>query len=175
MTARTHPDFAPVADELRARIASLARAHEFARPHSDESRPEPVALTLSNLLASILAPYPAASDGRIVVVGGDFPIDDRAATPMALFAHELATNALKYGALSTEHGTIAITITQDQDEVRIAWVEAGAPPAEVQAAGFGSRLVTLAVEQQMGGTLERIWRPDGLTVTASLAADRLRG
>lgn len=175
MTARARPEFVSAADELSDRIASLARAHEFARPHSEESRPEPVALTLRNLLASILAPYPAANDGRISVAGGDFPIDERAATPMALFAHELATNALKYGALSTDEGTIAITISREGNDVKLVWMELGAPTTEPNAAGFGSRLVTLAVEQQMGGTMSREWRRDGLTVTASIAADRLRG
>jgi PAS domain S-box-containing protein len=176
MTARANPQFAAPARELQERIASLGRAHEFVRPHSEASRPTAIAVTLSNLLASILEPYPAMLDGRIALSGGAFIIDDRAATPIALVIHELATNSLKYGALSSTAGRVVIAIEERSDEIVLGWTESGGPTvaAPPSTAGFGSRLTALAVEQQMGGTLERKWRPEGLALTMTLKADRLR-
>ena len=70
---------------LQERIAALGRAHEFVRPHSEKSRAQAIDVTLGNLLSSILSAYPAMSDGRLTISGGDFPIHDpgRAGIPRA--------------------------------------------------------------------------------------------
>jgi len=175
MTSRSTPGFAKPAAELQDRIAALGRAHEFVRPHSEYSRPHPAEVSLRNLLGDILGPYPSLSEGRIVISGGDFAIHDRAATPVALIIHELATNSLKYGALSREAGTVRITISISAEFITLLWVEDGGPvitePPELS--GFGSRLTSLAVEQQLGGSLERQWLPQGLRLEMLLRCDRL--
>ncbi len=176
MTARSTPGFAKPAAELQDRIAALGRAHEFVRPHSERSRPKPVDVSLRNLLADILGPYPALNEGRITIEGGDFAIHDRAATPVALVIHELATNSLKYGALSCEEGTVAIEISAEDDFVDVTWCESGGPEIlkEPELVGFGSRLTALAVEQQLGGRLERQWLRSGLRLDMKLRCDRLQ-
>ena len=175
MTSRSTPSFAKPAAELQDRIAALGRAHEFVRPHSEYSRPHPVDVSLRNLLGDILGPYPALSEGRIVISGGDFAIGDRAATPVALVIHELATNSLKYGALSNEAGTVRIAISGLGQFITLLWVEDGGPAITVapESSGFGSRLTSLAVEQQLGGSLERHWLPQGLRLEMQLRCDRL--
>ena len=176
MTARSDPAFAATARQLQDRVGALGRAHEFVRPHSEQSRPQHVPVTLANLIASILEPYPASADGRITVEGGEFLIHDRAATPIALVIHELATNSLKYGALSEDGGQVAIRIAEHSGTITLSWREIGGP--EITRApehiGFGSRLTGLAVEQQLGGTLQRAWHADGLELTVTLQEARLR-
>ena len=161
---------------MQERIAALGRAHEFVRPHSESSRAQAIDVTLGNLLANILSAYPAMSDGRLTITGGDLEIHDRAATPLALTFHELATNSLKYGALSSDTGRVAIIIENADDIIHMAWAESEGPvvDAEPELSGFGSKLTTLAVQQQLGGTLERIWHRTGLEVTMKVRASRVR-
>jgi PAS domain S-box-containing protein len=175
LSARQEPEAKGFADRLRKRISALARAHDFARPHSDQSRPYNVPQSLQGVLHEILAPYPALQDGRITIAGADVGLDDRGATPIALLFHELATNATKYGALAAADGTVQIRIERDADGITIGWVEQGGPriEAEPQHTGFGSKLVDLSLVDQMGGQIEREWRPEGLAMTIRLNPTRL--
>jgi PAS domain S-box-containing protein len=165
LSARAHPETRVLADELRARIAALGRAHDFVRPHEVSSRPAVGPSTLAGLAHALLSPYEEeGSDKRFVVSGADIDIDDRAATPLALLFHELATNAAKYGALSVQGGKVHLDIAADDEYVTLDWRESGGPPiAEApERKGFGSRLTSLSVEQQLSGSIERLWSPDGL-------------
>lgn len=175
LSARQEPDAKGFADRLRKRISALARAHEFARPHSDQSRPQNVPQSLQGVLGEILSPYPALQDGRIVIEGDDVSLDDRGATPIALLFHELATNATKYGALAAPDGTVRIHISRDSDVLTIRWIENGGPRIESPPhhSGFGSKLVDLSLVGQMGGEIEREWRPEGLAMTIRIDPARL--
>lgn len=156
LTARSNEAFADAAKDLLGRISALGRAHEFVRPHSEKSRPIVEDVTLSTLLATIFESYPAFSEGRLEISGPDIGVDSRAATPVALVFHELATNAMKYGALSVPDGRITLDLAIEDEMVRFRWVEQGSPSksAEMQREGFGSRLIDMAVRQQLGGSYE---------------------
>jgi PAS domain S-box-containing protein len=166
LSARRQPEHRAFAADLQARIAALGRAHEFVRPHSERSRPQIVAESLLAVIRDILSPYPAMADHRITVSGDDLRIDDRAATPIALLVHELATNAVKYGALGSDTGTIALTVTREGDECLLTWTERGGPAlsGDPERSGFGTQLTELSVVSQLGGSLERNWDRDGLEV-----------
>jgi PAS domain S-box-containing protein len=110
LSSRHDPAVRGFAKGLQERIAALGRAHEFARPHSEQSQPALGGSTLRGLLEEIFRPYPAFDEQRIVIAGDDVAVDDRGATPIALFFHELATNAAKYGALSTYDGRVELEI-----------------------------------------------------------------
>lgn len=171
LSAREHPEIAEAADELRDRILALGRAHDFVRPHSVDSGPAlgPAQGRLDGVLAQIFAPYRDEEGERIRIRGDAVPIDDRSATPLALLFHELATNAAKYGALSTLDGRIAIDIRADEDKVQILWTETGGPSVvQDVAAGFGTKLMTLSAERQLGGRIEREWHADGLRITLTI-------
>ncbi|MEO7814779.1 MAG: PAS domain-containing protein [Sphingomicrobium sp.] len=163
------------ANKLKQRISALGRAHEFVRPHSDESRPADLPESLHGIIRQILAPYPALSDAKIVISGEDFRVDDRGATPIALVIHELATNAAKYGAMSVSDGEVAIRTESEGDEVTIAWCESGGPTlsgAPVRS-GFGTKLMELSVVNQLGGTFEREWREQGLAAIIKVGRKRI--
>ena len=171
--ARQRPEAAAVADDLRGRIAALGRAHDFVRPHSRLSRPTVRQDSLHGLLGELFAPY-LRDNGGISISGADVTVDDRAATPLALLFHELATNAVKYGALSNGVGQVAVTVTRTDDTVTLEWIETDGPAAVPHNAnGFGSQLIELSAMRQLGGTVTRDWRPGGLALRLDLPAKSL--
>jgi PAS domain S-box-containing protein len=175
LSAREDPAQKKFAALLQQRIAALGRAHEFVRPHSELSAPRDLPDTLHGILREILLPYPALSEGRILIEGQNVPVDDRGATPIALLIHELATNASKYGALSTDEGEVRLVTTMRDDELILQWQETGGP--EVREApvntGFGTKLTELSIVQQLGGSIERDWNIKGLRVDVRVRLDRL--
>ena len=171
-TARAHPGVAGLANDLRLRITALGRAHDFVRPHSEQSRPHLRQDSLHGLLEELFAPYQAHPGEKIAIAGVDVAIDDRAATPLALLFHELATNATKYGALSNPDGTVTVTVTRFGDDVRLVWREHGGPrlTGEPERTGFGSQLIEMSAVRQLGGGVERVWAPGGLELKLAVPA-----
>lgn len=176
VAARERPELGGAADELRERIGALGRAHDYVRPHSARSLPTDHAGSLHGLFRALFAPYETVDQPRFAIGGDDVTIDDRSATPLALFFHEIATNAIKYGALSTDTGRVAITVASVEDLVRIDWRETGGPPVKAPAKmeGFGSRLVELSIVRQLGGSVDRDWAADGLRISAVIPLSAMR-
>jgi len=176
LSARQHPEAKVFAAGFRTRIAALARAHEFVRPHTESSRPTVGTMTLHAFLASLFRAYSEADGApRVRISGDDAVFDDQAATSVALLFHELATNGAKYGALSTDQGWIDLETRSTDDRFVLTWTETGGPRVSgpPRSTGFGSSLATLSVEGQLGGRLSRDWRPEGLVVTADLPSTAL--
>lgn len=173
LRSRQHPEAGTFAEELADAIAALGRAHDYVRPlggrHGDR---------LHGLMIDLMIPYGGAGDGRVRCLGEDCRLSERAATPLALVFHELATNSAKYGALSVPHGHVTITTSVDHSGgmVQIDWLEQAGPPPTAQAhEGFGSRLIRLAVEGQLRGTMERRWLDDGVAATVTVPLAALQG
>ncbi|MDB5470972.1 MAG: hypothetical protein JWR84_2532 [Caulobacter sp.] len=174
LSARRFPEAAGFARDLRERIVSLGRAHDFVRPHAVAG--QGARLTqLSELLTELLKPYGTDDADRVSIVGGDATIDDQAATPLALIFHELATNAAKYGGFSRPEGRVTVTCKRAKRDLIVEWAETGGPRVKGAATseGFGSTLSKLSVETQLGGKLTRDWRPEGLVVTLALPLSSL--
>ena len=175
LTGSRASELRPIVKELLGRIAALARAHEFARPHSPRSNPALGEGTLKGLLAEILRPYDLDGTNRISICGADAVVDDKGATPIALVVHELATNAAKYGALSTRDGHVTVEVAAKGDQLELCWVEQNGPaivgPPEHR--GFGTDLAELSVRRQLGGEISKDWRPEGLKVVIRVSASRL--
>ena len=153
------------ARDLSETVRALGTAHDYVRPLGGRQGE-----TLSGLLSDLLAPYESAEAERLVVTGPGVKIGQRAATPLALVYHELATNSAKYGALSCPEGQVRVTVEDDcegEGTVCIVWEERAipcgyTPPEENE--GFGSRLLRMAVEGQLGGSIERSYSETGLEV-----------
>ncbi|MDE2405141.1 MAG: PAS domain-containing protein [Sphingomonadales bacterium] len=173
MTMRQNPGFDAIGGELQQRVLALGRAHDFVRPQSLASRRSRPHTSLVSMLGELLAPYDAAPGAgcppRIAITGEDAAIDDRSATPLALAFHELATNAVKYGALSVDRGRVAIAIAPAPDAIALEWRERDGPPVtgDVQP-GFGASLIDLSLRLQLNGQVEYDWRRDGLRVRAAI-------
>ena len=176
LSARQYPEAKGFASAVRTRINALARAHEFVRPHTETSRPSVGTMTLHAFLEDLFKPYGYSSgEPRVIVSGEDATFDDQAATSVALLFHELATNAAKYGSLSVDGGKVTLDTRRHDGRFVLTWTEVGGPEIvePPSRSGFGSSLATLSVENQLGGKLERHWRPEGLQVVANLPATAL--
>ena len=176
LSARQYPEAKAFAKAARTRISALARAHEFVRPHTESSRPSLDGTTLHAFLRDLFLPYDdEAGEPRVVISGDDADFDDQAATPVALLFHELATNAAKYGALSVPDGRVALNTLRQGERYVMVWRERGGPPltGTPTGAGFGSSLLALSVEGQLGGSLEQTWAGEGLEIVADIPATAL--
>lgn len=171
LSVRDHPEASAFADELRERIMALGRAHDYARPHGKDAGP---GATVLGLVAQLLSPYQLERRDRIIIEGEDARLNDRAATPISLAIHELATNAAKYGAFSVPGGQVRILGERSDGRFTLRWQERGGPPVrEPKHFGFGSRLVDVSLRNQLRGELVRTWRPDGLEVCVSAPAEQI--
>ena len=171
MSARQQPEHRDFANRIKQRVGALGRAHEFVRPHSEESQQQqPIAVTLHGLVSEILAPYPAFEAGRVEIAGDDVEVDDRSATPLALLVHELATNATKYGALGDGGGRVMLHSRVRGDELLFDWREVGGPSLtrEPERSGFGTILTEISIRDQLSGGLTREWNTDGLCVSVAV-------
>ncbi|MBX6321090.1 MAG: PAS domain S-box protein [Rhodospirillaceae bacterium] len=158
-----------VVHAIQDKLSVLARAHELTLPRLVGLQPEaePVA-SLHALIRTIVSPYdqPSAGGGRIILRGPDTNVGRRAVTSLALLLHEFATNAVKYGALSSPAGRIEVDVDVGDDEVMLTWREHGGPPvtAPRPGEGFGSVLACRAVKGQLAGRIAQDWRPEGLAI-----------
>lgn len=136
------------------------------------------------------APLPALADQalahlsfyteRLSFVGETVRIGPRAAMTLTLAFHELATNAIKYGALSNETGTVEICwrvrVSGNNAELLLQWIERGGPPiATPERQGFGTRLICTAVGRSLQGIAKLDFPATGAvwTLVAPLASVRL--
>lgn len=172
LRSRGRPEVKEFADELNGAVRALGTAHDYVRP--DDGRGSDC---LQGLLRDLLAPYDSGRDSRVSISGDDVEIGARAATPLALIFHELATNAAKYGGLSCAEGRIDIAIsTARENEITVEWREIALDCEQREfgdTEGFGSRLLRSAIEGQLGGSLARSYGPNGLEVTITVPVERI--
>lgn len=169
LRARGRDELRDFAQELTEVFHALGRAHDYVRPLEGRKGD-----SLRELLRDLLSPYRGADGEGIAITGTDAAIGARAATPLALVFHELATNSAKYGALSQQGGSIAIDVAGDDAKVAVNWretAEGGVSPVDHE--GFGTRLLKMAVEGQLGGSFERRFLSNGLEVMLSFPRDAI--
>jgi len=165
-----------MAHDLTQRLTALGRAHDLVRPIPGQDAK--TAALLGDLLTVLLAPYNdngGVGAGRIHVSGPEICVGESAATTLALVVHELATNSIKYGALSAASGTLDVSCTAQNGDAVIVWTERGGPPvgAPTGRAGFGSKLVNQSISGQLGGSITFDWLPAGAVVTLRMSKARL--
>jgi two-component sensor histidine kinase len=174
ITSRSTTTAAEMANELTARLAALGRAHDLVRPLPGH---QGAAALLGDLLTVLLSPYEhmGAFSGRIRVAVPRMGVGEGAATTLALVIHELATNSLKYGALSAEAGTLDVSGSTTDDEIVIVWTERGGPAvvSPDTRPGYGSKMLTRSVSGQLGGSIAHNWSSEGVIVVLKVNAERL--
>lgn len=174
ITSRTTDTKSDMARELIQRLTALGRAHDLVRPLPDN---QGSAALLGDLISILLAPYDdmGAFSGRIRVAVERMGVGEAAATSLAMVVHELATNSLKYGSLSSETGTLDVSSLSNGDRICLTWTERGGPTVVAPSGigGFGSKLVERSVARQLGGTIQHEWSPGGVIVTLQLDRAKL--
>lgn len=147
------------ADDLVGRIQALSRAHSLL----DERMSRDASIDIRDLIEIEVEPYRNTAPGRIVLSGPSMEIDSTRAVPLGLSINELATNALKHGALSIESGTVEITWSRNGEAISLSWIETNGPRVgSIGRTGEGSGLLARLVERQLRGTLEHIFDPAGV-------------
>ncbi|WP_077961893.1 PAS domain-containing sensor histidine kinase [Ensifer adhaerens] len=147
-------------DAFLGRFGALVRAHDVAYTQDQKA-------DLKELLEQTLKPY---SEGATIVIEPSKPVSltPSRALSLSLILHELATNAVKYGALSTSTGKITIRWTIERaskKHLRLIWQESGGPPVTPPTTtGFGTRLIEFSVKGEMGGRVELNYAPKGLAI-----------
>lgn len=176
ISSRSAQSCEEMARELTERLSALGRAHDLVRPLPNG---QGSAALLGDLLSLLLAPYDdkGAFKGRIRVAVERMGVGEDAATGLALVIHELATNSMKYGALSSSVGVLDVSSVTEGETIVLTWTEHGGPVVEAPEGpgGFGSRLVRRSVAGQLGGTIHYDWAATGLIVTLAMDRARLAG
>lgn len=149
-------------EAFNSRIVTMGHAHDVLL------RQDWSAALLEQTARAALAPL----DGlhQVSVRGPAVQIGPRATIALSLMLHELATNAAKYGALSTPKGRVELAWTVDDGLLRLCWRETGGPRvSEPSRKGFGSRLIDMGLGPS--GSVERRYPPEGFEadVTAPIA------
>jgi len=174
MTSRSAETKEEMAQHLTQRLTALGRAHDLVRPVPGQAQN---AALLGDLVSVLLRPYDnlGAFSGRVRVAVPRMGISESAATNLALVLHELATNSVKHGALSTPAGLLDVGCLVEGEDAVIAWTERGGP--EVMAPtvdrGFGNKLLNRIVESYFRGKVDYDWNPDGLVVRVTIPLKRL--
>jgi two-component sensor histidine kinase len=156
---------------FRARLDAFGRAHDILTAETWATA------QLHDVVATALDPHNA--EQRIAASGPSVTLGSKQALSLALALHELATNATKYGALSTKDGRVEISwvveVQDDKPEFIFEWREVGGPAVSAPThRGFGSRLIERVVAGDFGAAPELLYEPDGLLFRLVAAPANLR-
>lgn len=171
-TARHAEDLQDFVGKFQARLLAVARAHDLLTQRHWEDAP------LGSLAREILAPLAGAAQGRVTVDGASLDLSPRAALSLTMALSELATNAAKYGALSSERGTLSVhwDLRQDSEGSRmlhLEWQERGGPPVKPPTRrGFGARLMERCIETDLKGLFDLAFEPDGVCCRMTIPVSR---
>jgi two-component sensor histidine kinase len=155
----------PLAD-FEDRLMALAWTHDIL------TKERWIGASLSTILRRTLAPH--ASAARVDLEGPDLRVSPKMALALAMGVHELATNAVKYGALSNDQGRVKVRWALDDGRLTLTWHERGGPRVTLPATrGFGSRLLERGLANELGGEVEMRFEPSGLRcrITAPFQAE----
>lgn len=151
-----------------ARVAALAGTHDIL------TRSDWHDASIHEIIKAELGAHTSEEEERLSLDGPDLELKPSAALTLGLAIHELATNAAKYGALSSDHGCVEITWALDDSDqkkpiVDLRWSESGGPVVEIPTSqGFGTLLLTRLTARELGGVVEIDYAPSGLSVHITL-------
>lgn len=162
-TLRAAPSLEAGTRTLVDRIQAYAAAHDVLVKEGW------AAANLVDVVEGALRPFRNGGAARVRAAGPDVRLRTRVATTMAPAIYELATNAVKYGALSNEDGAAAADweiVNEPEPTLHFRWRETGGPTvASPTGRGFGSRMLERALPAETGGTARLEYRPAGVTFT----------
>jgi two-component sensor histidine kinase len=139
------------------RIQALAANHDLLVRNDWQG------VDLEDLVRAQLAHFADLVGSRITVQGPKLRLNAAAAQAIGLTLHELATNAGKYGALSTDKGRVDVCWRTDDDTLTMSWTERDGPPVSPpERRGFGSTVIASMAKATVGGEVQLDYAPSGL-------------
>lgn len=169
-TLRDEGSTAAAKASLQKRLAAVSRAHEML------AEQDWAGADLASLAAAVLAVHELpAQPRRFLIDGPRLLLSARAATAFSLLLHELATNAVRHGALGQAQGRVSVIWQVDAEgRFQLDWCEAGGPAVRPPARrGFGTRLIEQAVPDQLGGAGRIDYDAEGLRFCLTTRCERL--
>ncbi|NYT39180.1 PAS domain S-box protein [Sphingomonas sp. R-74633] len=153
----------------QARAAFEGRLAALSEAHSLLTREHWSLVSMRQIIDDALRPHGGES-GRFTLDGPDLTILPKTAISLALAIHELATNAVKHGALSRPEGHVTIAWQRVRDggpaRLTMTWQEQGGPAVTIPTRrGFGTRMIERGLAAELGGTVAIEFRPEGLVCT----------
>jgi two-component system, chemotaxis family, CheB/CheR fusion protein len=166
--ATVHLTQAETPDELKEAIEGRLRA--LANAHALLAQSRWAGADLRQLTLEELSPYCQQDNSRAHIEGPTLMLEQGPAQALALALHELASNAAKYGALSTPKGRVAVEWRlQSASRLFVRWSETGGPAvAPPTRQGFGTRVIERVICSQHNGELRFDWRPQGVVCEIAL-------
>ncbi|RWB79081.1 MAG: PAS domain S-box protein [Mesorhizobium sp.] len=162
-------------DEAAAHLEG--RINAFARVQAAITRHPSIEINLASIVAEELRAAGGREGDNLTIEGPPLALAPKAAETMGLAIHELATNALKYGALasSSRTGRIDIKWRLEEDLLRFVWAESGVDDLKQTALrGFGFEVLERTLPYELGATVELRFAPSGLNFTAAVPLRAIR-
>jgi two-component sensor histidine kinase len=170
----TAPPEEAVAGFIR-RLAAMSEAHGLLMKDNWQSA------GMRDVVAAATLPFNNEAAPQFAITGPDFQVKAKAVLSLSMALHELCTNAVKYGALKTGDGGVAIDWTIDPGDTpeasvfRLRWAEKGGPPVVApQKFGFGSKMIERVLGYELEATVETAYAETGVTCTLVAPLDRIR-
>lgn len=149
---------------IESRLGALARSHDILTQEAWTGA------DLRDVVEGALAPFVRELDGRRASVSGeDLRLQPRAALMLGMAFHELATNAVKYGALKEDGGSVEVGWSRTSGVLAVTWIERGGPPVYPRTRrGFGSQVLERAVAHELDAVAELCFGATGVTWTCRI-------
>ncbi len=168
-TLKTSESPSAFAASMEGRIVAITRAHSLLTLRGGKGE-----ASLRDLITTELAPYDrAGSNLTINRTAPDVALSPKCGLAMAMAVHELASNAAKYGSLSTPSGRLSVTWeitgTAGNTMLKFAWMETGGPSVQPPSRrGFGTTLIERSLEHEFDASVNREFLPSGLQCTVDI-------
>lgn len=154
-----------VRDAFEGRLTALAAAHDVLTRRNWEGG------SIGQILSTAVASHDPG-EGRLTACGPAVDLEPKTAVALALAMHELATNAVKYGALSTPSGRVEVVWTSGDGRLDLSWRETGGPAVIGPVRkGFGARLLEQGLSAELRGPVRLDFRPEGLLCSIEARLD----
>ncbi len=158
LTRRRSADIDDFSESLTARVRALSATHDLLSQSNWSHAP------IGDVIRSELAPYMEGNESHVEIDGPTVSLAPNDALSLGLAIHELATNAAKYGALSSGEGQITVTCRLLSPVLaEVYWRERGGPPVtQPQKRGFGRDLIEKIVAGELKSEVDLRFEPDGV-------------
>ncbi|NTH16449.1 PAS domain S-box protein [Agrobacterium rhizogenes] len=168
---RNSSDIDVIRESIESRLFALSRSHDLLTHENWEGA------GLLDLVKAALEPF-GIGNGRsehFIITGRNIRVSPKVALALGIAFHELATNAVKYGAFSNKAGSVLISWTIERSpegkQLHLRWQEKDGPPvAPPSRKGFGSRVIERGLAHELEGTVGLDYRTEGIVCTINFLA-----
>jgi two-component sensor histidine kinase len=159
----------PARRDFEQRLLTLSSVHSLLTDENWGSA------ELHDVVRASLRPHLIGDRVRLDFSGPSLRLKPKCAVAVSMALHELGTNALKYGALSTDAGTVALDWTADGGRFQLVWCESGGPAVRPPSrSGFGTRMIQRGLSAELRGEVRIDYRPAGVVCTIDSPLEAIR-